>query len=228
MNEEQGLTGANGLQPGFVTGDILLNLDSEEHGQLVIGCAGGKVTICRVPYALEAAPKGLKWYELHLDHFKGGHSGMEIGLGRGNANQQMARFIWEESKKRALALASIDGGGLANAIPRECKAVVGVDPACAAEFEKDVKEFSDMLHAEFLLAEEPSFIFEGKEAAEPEKVIDSATARKLISAVFACPNGVQGMSRAVEGLIETSDNVASVKMKENVIEVTKASAFVGG
>ena len=221
VNEEQGLTGANGLQPGFVEGDILLNLDSEEHGQLVIGCAGGKVTICRVPYTPQPAPAGLKWYEVHLDHFKGGHSGMEIGLGRGNANQQLARFYWEENKKFPVQLACVDGGNLANAIPRECRALVGVEAANAAQFEKDAAEFSDMLHVEFMLAEEPTFVFEVKNAEAPAEVIDYATAVRLMSAVFACPNGVQGMSRAVEGLIETSDNLASIKMKEgNVVEVT--------
>ncbi len=221
VDEEQGLTGANGLQPGFVSGEILLNLDSEEHGQLVIGCAGGKITVCRLPYEPVATDGGLKWYELHLDHFKGGHSGMEIGLGRGNANQQLARFIWEWQQECRMEVASIDGGNLANAIPRECKALVGVREECAADFEKEVREFSDMLHAEFLLAEEPSFVFEATPAAAPSTMIDSATARSLIDALFACPNGVQGMSRAVEGLIETSDNLASVKMKDgNVIEVT--------
>lgn len=220
-NEEQGLTGANGLQPGFVTGEILLNLDSEEHGQLVIGCAGGKVTVCRLPYTPVAPTEGLSWYEVHLDHFKGGHSGMEIGLGRGNANQQLARFLWEEQQKGELEIASIDGGNLANAIPRECKALVGVRPERAADFETEAKKFNDMLHAEFMLAEEPSFIFEVKPADAPAEVIDNENARKLVAAVFACPNGVQGMSRAVEGLIETSDNLASVKMKEgNVVEVT--------
>ncbi|MDE7080660.1 MAG: aminoacyl-histidine dipeptidase [Muribaculaceae bacterium] len=221
VDEEQGLTGANGLQPGFVSGEILLNLDSEEHGQLVIGCAGGKITVCRLPYQTVAPTEGLKWYELHLDHFKGGHSGMEIGLGRGNANQQLARFVWEWQQECVMEVASVDGGNLANAIPRECKALVGVKQECAAEFEKEVKEFSDMLHAEFMLAEEPSFVFEATPAEAPATMIDSATSRRLMAALFACPNGVQGMSRAVEGLIETSDNLASVKMKEDgVIEVT--------
>ena len=221
VDEEQGLTGANGLQPGFVTGDILLNLDSEEHGQLVIGCAGGKITVARLPYDKEAAPDGMTWFGLHLDHFKGGHSGMEIGLGRGNANQQMARFIWTEMQKGELALAEIDGGGLANAIPRECRAVVGVESARAAEFAEDVKRFSDMIHAEFMLAEGPDFVFEAKEVGKPVEVVASLTASRLMAALFACPNGVQGMSRAVEGLVETSDNLASVKMPEpGIIEVT--------
>ena len=221
VDEEQGLTGANGLQPGFVTGEILLNLDSEEHGQLVIGCAGGKITVARLPYTPEKAPADLVWYEVHLDHFKGGHSGMEIGLGRGNANQQLARFLWQQMQQGRMELASIDGGNLANAIPRECKAIVGVERGRAVEFEREVRMFNDMLHAEFLLAEEPTFTFDANTVEAPAEMIDSATAHRLVSALFACPNGVQGMSRAVEGLIETSDNLASVKMPEaGRIEVT--------
>lgn len=215
VDEEQGLTGANGLQPGFVEGDILLNLDSEEHGQLVIGCAGGKITVCELEYAPQPAAPELEWMKLTLDHFMGGHSGMEIGLGRGNANQQLCRFIWEWGKEEHYALASIDGGNLANAIPRECHAVIGVEKGKAEKFKECVKEFSDMLHAEFLLAENPDLIFEAAGCPAPAEVIDEKTARNLIAAIFACPNGVQGMSRAVEGLVETSDNLASVKMPES-------------
>ncbi|MDE6770038.1 MAG: aminoacyl-histidine dipeptidase, partial [Muribaculaceae bacterium] len=220
VDEEQGLIGANGLQPGFVTGSILLNLDSEEHGSLVIGCAGGKVTIATLPVSYEAAPEGCKYYKVHLNHFKGGHSGMEINLGRGNANQQLCRFLWEEWSKIGLALAGIDGGGLANAIPREAWAVVAVPVDKCVDFEKDALLFSDMIHAEFLLAEGSDFTFTATPAETPEKVIAADTAKKLISAIFACPNGVQGMSNAVEGLVETSCNLASVKMAGESIVVT--------
>ncbi|MDE5758029.1 MAG: M20/M25/M40 family metallo-hydrolase, partial [Allobaculum sp.] len=220
VDEEQGLIGANGLQPGFVTGSILLNLDSEEHGSLVIGCAGGKVTIATLPVSYECAPEGCKYYKVHLNHFKGGHSGMEINLGRGNANQQLCRFLWEEWTKIGLSLAAIDGGGLANAIPREAWAVVAVPADKCAEFEKDAVLFSDMLHAEFLLAEGADFTFTAATTDAPEKVIAAETAKKLISAVFACPNGVQGMSNAVEGLVETSCNLASVKMARDTIVIT--------
>lgn len=220
VDEEQGLIGANGLQPGFVTGSILLNLDSEEHGSLVIGCAGGKVTVCSLPYAMADAPDGLLYYKVHLNHFKGGHSGMEINLGRGNANQQLCRFLWESWSKYRLELAAIDGGGLANAIPREAWAVVGIPVDKKEEFEKDVEIFSDMLRAEFLLAEGSAFTFEATPAECDGRVIDRATASDLVSAVFACPNGVQGMSNAVEGLVETSCNLASVKMESEKIVIT--------
>lgn len=221
VDEEQGLIGANGLQPGFVEGDILLNLDSEEHGQLVIGCAGGKVTVCSFPYATEVAPDDREWFRIHLNHFKGGHSGMEINLGRGNANQQLARFLWEESRERCLKLAAIDGGNLANAIPREAWAVVGVEKSEKDAFLKEVEKFSDMIHAEFLLAEGAGFTFEAEPAEKPAEVMRCADSSRLIASLFACPNGVQGMSCAVEGLVETSCNLASVKMiGENMIEVT--------
>lgn len=220
VDEEQGLIGANGLQPGFVEGEILLNLDSEEHGQLVIGCAGGKITIARMPYGTMAAPSGLVWRKVHLDHMKGGHSGMEINMGRGNANQQLSRFLWEAGERWGICLADIDGGNLANAIPREAWAVVGVEEQYAADFDRYVKEFSDMIHAEFLLAEGPGFTFEASEAAAPERIIARGDSDRLISALFACPNGVQGMSCAVEGLVETSCNLASVKKGEHEITVT--------
>lgn len=220
VDEEQGLIGANGLQPGFVTGSVLLNLDSEEHGSLVIGCAGGKVTVCTLPYTKVEAPAGQVYYKVHLNHFKGGHSGMEINLGRGNANQQLCRFLWENWNRFGLQLVKMDGGGLANAIPREAYAVVGVDVAKKDDFEKEVKVFSDMLHAEFLLAENADFTFEATEEALCAEVIERNEAHRLVSAVFSCPNGVQGMSNAVEGLVETSCNLASVKMNEGKVVVT--------
>ena len=220
VDEEQGLIGANGLQPGFVTGSILLNLDSEEHGSLVIGCAGGKVTLCTHPVKLIDSPTDKLYFQIAISNFKGGHSGMEINLGRGNANQQLCRFIWENRDKYGILLSEIDGGGLANAIPREARAVVGIDPSKKSEFEEEVKKFSDMLHAEFLLAEGADFTFGCEIVEAPLYIIEEKFAHDLVSAVFACPNGVQGMSRAVEGLVETSCNLASVKMADGEITVT--------
>lgn len=220
VDEEQGLIGANGLQPGFVTGSILLNLDSEEHGSLVIGCAGGKVSICTKKVTFEAAPADRKYYKVHIDHLKGGHSGMEINLGRGNANQQLCRFLWENWQKYDLVLSGMDGGGLANAIPREAWAIVGVGSSHQASFEKDVEKFGDMIHAEFLLAEGKDFTFTATPVEIPDRIIAGKEAYEFVSAVFACPNGVQGMSNAVEGLVETSCNLASVKIHDGEIAVT--------
>lgn len=212
VDEEQGLIGANGIQPGFVKGEILLNLDSEEHGQLVIGCAGGKVTIAELPFTMVDAPRGLSFFTVDIDHLKGGHSGMEIGLGRGNSNQQLARFLWEASQRYGLYLVAIDGGNLANAIPRKATAMFGIPEKNADDIRLFAREFSATIHSEFLLAEGPDFVFELADAPRQTEVIDPAVSNKLISALFSCPNGVQGMSNAVPGLIETSCNLASVKM----------------
>ncbi|MDE5870029.1 MAG: aminoacyl-histidine dipeptidase [Muribaculaceae bacterium] len=221
VDEEQGLIGANGLQPGFVTGEILLNLDSEEMGQLVIGCAGGKVTVATLPYTRIDAPEGMIYYKVSIGGLKGGHSGMEIGLGRANANQQLARFLCTLAEETAFVVAEIDGGGLANAIPRDAHAVIGVDAENVEKLKKLVVEFDKTIHSEFAGVEEPSFHFTLEEEDARKEIIDSKTAHNLIKAIFACPNGVQGMSRAIEGLIETSCNLASVKMIEgNKIEVT--------
>ena len=220
VDEEQGLIGANGIQPGFVTGSVLLNLDSEEMGQLVIGCAGGKVTLAEKNIKYIQADKERVWLKVKLSNFNGGHSGMEINLGRGNANQQLCRFLWSAWKEFELQLAEIDGGGLANAIPREAYAIVGVKESDESSFIKKVREFSDMIHAEYLLAESPDFKFEVEKTEVPAEVIDPEDAFNLVSAVFACPNGVQSMSRAVEGLVETSCNLASVKIADSKVTVT--------
>ena len=211
VDEEQGLIGANGLQKGFVKGKTLLNLDSEEMGSLVIGCAGGKVTECLLPLKKQEAPDGV-FYEVSISGLKGGHSGMEINLGRANANQQLARFLWEADRRSPLELAYISGGGLANAIPRDAKAVVCLSRDDADDFTSFAAEFSVMLHAEYDAVENKDFIFEVKECKPQKEIIESLQAHNIISALFACPNGVQSMSAAIPGLVETSDNLASVEM----------------
>lgn len=220
VDEEQGLIGANGLQPGFVTGKILLNLDSEEMGHLVIGCAGGKVTVCSIPVTRQPSAGGV-FYEISIGGLKGGHSGMEINLGRANANQQLARFIWEADRKTPLELSYIDGGGLANAIPRDAKAVVCVNREDVQVFAGFAAEFSKTLHSEFDEVENPDFKFEVRECKPQPEIIESELAHNLIAAIFSCPNGVQSMSASIQGLVETSCNLASVKMLKNeTIEVT--------
>ncbi|MDE6297822.1 MAG: beta-Ala-His dipeptidase, partial [Muribaculaceae bacterium] len=221
VDEEQGLIGANGLQPGFVTGEILLNLDSEEMGQLVIGCAGGKVTVATLPYKRINSPEGMIYYKVSIGGLKGGHSGMEIGLGRTNANQQLARFLCTFADEAAFVVAEIDGGGLANAIPRDAHAVIGVNAEDVEKLKKLVEEFDKTIHSEFSGVEETTFHFTLEEVDARKEIIDTKTSHDLIRAIFACPNGVQGMSRAIEGLIETSCNLASVKMVEgDKIEIT--------
>ena len=215
VDEEQGLIGANGLQPGFVEGDILLNLDSEEHGQLVIGCAGSQATLCHYPVEYTDAPADLKYFRARIDHLKGGHSGMEIHLGRANANQQLARFLWECESRFPITLSDFEGGGLPNAIPRNAEAIFGVNAENAEELTKYAREFNDMIHAEYLLAEGADFTFILSEAETPAKVLAPGYGLPLVSTLFATPNGVQGMSLAVPGLVETSSNLASVRKEDD-------------
>lgn len=220
VDEEQGLIGANGLKKGFVTGNILLNLDSEEMGSLVIGCAGGKVTICSLPITRQPAPDGV-FYEVKLSGLKGGHSGMEINLGRANANQQLARFLWGVDKVTPIELSYIEGGGLSNAIPRDALAVVLVKREDTETFASQAAAFSATLHAEYDAVENKDFKFEVRECKPHKDIIESQLAHDLIAALFSCPNGVQAMSAAIPGLVETSDNLASVKpLRDDTIEIT--------
>lgn len=214
VDEEQGLIGANGLRPGFVTGNILLNLDSEEMGSLVIGCAGGKVTEISIPLTMQDAPDGV-FFEVSIGGLKGGHSGMEINLGRANANQQLARFLWEADRRTPLELAYLEGGGLANAIPRDAKAVICVAREDAEAFALYAADFYKKIQAELSGAENPDFKFEVKECAPRHQIIESQLAHNIITAIFACPIGVQRMSDAIPGLVETSDNLASVEILED-------------
>ncbi len=220
VDEEQGLIGANGIEAGFVTGDILLNLDSEEMGQLVIGCAGGKVTLCSLPYTKSAGREGDVYYKVAIGNLSGGHSGMEIALGRANANQQLARFLWECVQELDIELAEIDGGNLANAIPRDAHAVVGVPADKVELFEAKVAAFDKVMHAEFMPVEGTRFSFGAEKVEAPAQVICNCVSRKLITALFSCPNGVQWMSAAIPGLVETSCNLASVKMNDERILIT--------
>lgn len=222
VDEEQGLTGANGLDASLINGRILLNLDSEEQGMIVIGCAGSICTVATYPVEEVDAPAGYKWYEVRISGLKGGHSGMEIHLGRGNANQLLARFLWEaEAQIGELLLSDFQGGGLANAIPREAFALVGVPELYGKEFEEMAKKYDEIFHQEFLLAEGRDFTFTATAKEAPSKMIDEAYVLPLIATLFGTPNGVQGMSLAVPGLVETSSNLASVhKTGENEIVIT--------
>lgn len=221
-DEEQGLTGANGLNPELISGRILLNLDSEEHGMIVIGCAGSICTKAEYPIETVKAPEGYTWYEAEVNHLKGGHSGMEIHLGRGNANQILARFLWLVGGQLSLQLADFQGGGLPNAIPREARALIGVKEGHARELEEMADLFNKTIHDELRLAEGDNFTF-GLSLREtpPATVVAEPYTMPLISTVFGTPNGVQAMSLAVPGLVETSSNLASVhKEGDSKIVVT--------
>ena len=206
--EETGMDGAFGLKGGLLTGDILLNLDSEDEGELYVGCAGGLDANITLDYTAEAAPQsGYKSYTLEIKGLKGGHSGIQIITQRANANKLLCRLL--NHTKVEYLVSSIDGGGLRNAIPREAVANILVPEAQAACFEQDVAEFESTVIAEFENIEESISIKALPSKAEAE-IIPQSVASQLVKAVVAAPNGVIKMSVEMENLVQTSNNLARI------------------
>jgi dipeptidase D len=218
VDEETGLTGAKALQAGFMTGKILLNLDSEDEGEIFTGCAGGKATQA-VLYCkpLPTSPE-LDYFRIDVKGLNGGHSGSEIHKGLGNANKILVRFLYLLKTRFDFALCTIDGGNQHNAIPREAYAVIGLHPANREEARVMLNRFSAQVENE-LKHVDPLVQTVMQSADRPETYIDPHTAEKLIYALYACPHGVAAMSHDIEGLVETSTNLASVKMNGNRITV---------
>jgi dipeptidase D len=217
-DEETGMTGANSLKPGVLKGDILMNLDSEDEGELYVGCAGGVDANIFFDFEHEEVPEGSVAYELLVSGLKGGHSGMDIVLGRGNANKLLFRFMKEAETNFDMRLASVAGGGLRNAIPREAKAIVILPAGMKNAFLDSLGAWTEVFKKE-LAATEPGLSFVAKETAMPAVLIDEDTQWALINAVYACPNGVIRMSDSMPGLVETSTNLASVISDANQIKI---------
>ncbi|MFH0893733.1 MAG: aminoacyl-histidine dipeptidase [Bacteroidota bacterium] len=210
VDEETGLTGAFALQPGFVKGTILLNLDSEDEGELFIGCAGGKGTIMEMPFKRDKAPAG-KTYKISVTGLKGGHSGGDIHVGLGNAVKIINRLLWNAANNEGLRLSEIAGGNLHNAIAREAFATVVIPQDKAAAFEAYVKKFNQDVKDE-LASVDPGLQVACTVIENIETVIDADTQKKLLNSLYACPHGVIAMSADMPGLVETSTNLASVKI----------------
>ncbi|NQU82281.1 MAG: aminoacyl-histidine dipeptidase [Bacteroidetes bacterium] len=218
IDEETGMTGAFGLKAGILDGDILINMDSEDEGELYVGCAGGTNGNMKVTFKQENVPDGHKAYKLELSGLKGGHSGIDIPLEKGNSNKLLNRFMWHASKKHGLRIGEIDGGSLRNAIPRESFAIVTVPAAGEKEFLECVKEYDKIFKNEFLSID-PGIKLEAKPTEMPESVMDKVSQDKLLNAVYACPNGVVRMSTDMEGLVETSTNLAIIKSEGNEVKI---------
>jgi dipeptidase D len=220
IDEETGMTGAFGLKPGYLKGDILLNLDSEDDGELFIGCAGGTNANALFKFKKSVVPKNYSAFKITVKGLKGGHSGCDIHLGRGNSNKILFRFLRVAEKEFSLRLAAVEGGNLRNAIPREAYAVVMVPRNLAKNFESYVNVFEDIVERE-LSTVEPDFEMSVEKAKAPKNLIDKNTQKNLINAIIACPNEVIRMSNDMPGLVETSTNLAIVKSnsKTNTVEV---------
>ncbi len=210
IDEETGMTGAFKLQSGILNGKILLNTDTEDEGELCIGCAGGVDTNIELKYSETPAPAGTP-LKISVKGLRGGHSGCEIHLGRGNANKIMNRLIWETQQDFSLRIGSIDGGSLRNAIPRESFATIVVDSDKADDFKKRVVELVAIIQSE-LVRTEPDLTVLIEPTTAPTTVMDSARQTQLVQAIYAAPCGVIRMSDEMAGLVETSTSLARVKV----------------
>lgn len=218
IDEETGMTGAFGLEGGLLKGDILLNLDSEEEGDLCVGCAGGTNANMKFKYSEETVSGDVKALKVTVKGLKGGHSGVDIHLERGNSNKILNRILWFAYHTMGLRLSSIDGGSLRNAIPRESFAVVTLPKANVDAFKKYVSEFTAIIINEYKNVETDIAILVDA-MATPTTLIDSKTTANLLNAIYATPNGVIRVSQDMKGLVETSTNLAIVKSDNGEIKI---------
>jgi dipeptidase D len=218
VDEETGLTGAFGLKGDFLNGRILLNLDSEDEGELFIGCAGGKSTKATLTYSMVPVGYDAQAFSVKVGGLKGGHSGDDINKGLGNAIKMLNRVLWLSNKKFEIRISQLEGGNLHNAIPREASAFVVVPRRFSDEFLQFVEQMQAMIRHEFR-STEPNLTIKAKPADLPSHLVDISSQERLLNALYACPHGVLAMSREIPNFVETSTNLASVKMIENKIVI---------
>ncbi|MGR5077571.1 aminoacyl-histidine dipeptidase [Photobacterium swingsii] len=218
IDEEAGMTGAFGLKEGWLEGDILLNTDSEQEGEVYMGCAGGVDGSITVDITREDAPADHQAVKLVLKGLKGGHSGCDIHTGRGNANKLLGRFLFSHAEELGLRLASFTGGSLRNAIPREANAVVTVPAANVDKLNSLFSYYQELLTAELGRVETDITLFT-EQAELPANVFATADQTRLLSVLNACPNGVIRMSDDIAGVVETSLNVGVITTEEDKVTI---------
>lgn len=227
VDEETGLTGAFALENNFLKGEVLINLDSEDDGVIFIGCAGGIDTTATLPYTEEPVPADYFAFKVSVKGLKGGHSGDDINKGLGNANKILNRYLWTVNKQTDLRLHSFDGGNLRNAIPREANALVSVPYSEKENVRVLLNQFIAEIELE-LSETEPTIQITLESEQLPTTAVDKKTSDALLNALYACPHGVIAMSRDMPGLVETSTNLASIKMKpgNNILITTSQRSSV--
>jgi dipeptidase D len=217
IDEETGMTGAMGLQPGVLKGEILLNLDTEEDDEIDIGCAGGIDITAEGTYQENDLPKGCVGYQLTVNGLNGGHSGIEIHLGLGNANKIMNRLLYAASEAGEISIISIAGGGLRNAIPRESMAHFGINSR-HKEVVNAIEELSRDIQQELSFTESKLKI-ELLEKRTEGRCMEQKAQKNLLAALYGVHNGVFAMSAAIDGLVETSNNLARVEVGQGSIKI---------
>ena len=218
IDEEAGMTGAFGLQAGVLEADILINTDSEQEGEIYMGCAGGVDAELKVPMAWEGVEPSQTAFKLDVKGLKGGHSGVNIHMGRGNANKLLARFLFAHADELALELAKFTGGSLRNAIPREAEIIFTVPADKVELLNQRVDQFDATVRAELATAD-GEVVFGLTQTDKPEKVMAEKSQDDFIALLNAAPNGVIRMSDDVEGVVETSLNVGVITTEEEHVSV---------
>lgn len=218
VDEETGLTGAFALKEGFMSGDILLNLDSEDDGELFIGCAGGANTTAIYPFPTEKAPQGWFFFRVSVKGLTGGHSGDDINKNRANANKLLNRFLVQTMQKYGMRLADIEGGNLHNAIPREAHALCAVPMEYKEAVRVDLNIFISEIENEYS-ATEPNLSMDLESEAPVEYVMEQKAMERFLLSIYAVHHGVYAMSQDIPGLVETSSNLASIKVCDGTIKV---------
>ncbi|KAA1246476.1 aminoacyl-histidine dipeptidase [Aquimarina sp. RZ0] len=218
IDEETGMTGAMGLKPDWLQGDILLNLDTEEDDEIGVGCAGGIDVTAKRNYREELIEEGKKAYTIAVTGLSGGHSGMDIHKGLGNANKIMNRLLFDGFENFGLRIHKIKGGSLRNAIPRESFATIVVDAIHVAAFEFEISELSSTIKQE-LLINDPDLQIEVLGTDLPTGVMELGVQEGVLKALYAAHNGVYAMSPSIPNLVETSNNVAKVTIGEGEVSI---------
>lgn len=217
ISEETGMNGAFGLKSGILKADILLNLDSEEEGELIAGCAGGLDANINYSYKTEIL-SGLEYYSIEINGLKGGHSGIDINLGRGNANKLIVQLLLALHKESKIRIVKLSGGNLRNAIPREASCIIGVDPEQVDKVQDTVKKYYQLLVSKFDGIEDSINV-----SIKPESyngpVLVLKEQEEILNAIENCPNGVIKMSPSVKGVVQTSTNLSIVKLENGTCEV---------
>lgn len=218
IDEETGMTGALNLKGGILQGEILLNLDTEEDDEIDIGCAGGIDVTAKRIYNLEETPEGSVGYTITVKGLNGGHSGMDIHKGLGNANKIMNRLLFDSFENFGLQIAEINGGSLRNAIPRESVAKVIVAEMYNDVFAFEMQEIIEDIKTEYK-STEPNLTIEITPSDVPQNVMDLGVQEGLLRGLYAAHNGVYRMSADMDDLVETSNNVARVIVKDGQITI---------
>lgn len=217
-DEETGMYGAFGMEPGFLQGKILMNMDSEDFGELYVGCAGGVDANISWKYQGVALPVDDIAMQINISGLKGGHSGLEINTGRANANKLLFRILKDAVSQYEARLAAVEGGNMRNAIPREAMAIITVPADSQADIEKLIEEYQSLFNEEYQHTENPINVT-CKAIETPEMLIPEEIQDDLINAITACPNGIFRMIPAIPDTVETSMNLSIITANAESIEV---------